>query len=280
MLITLVILRFYSKSKFYQFIKDSRLEISILAVAIALGLVANTLPQSFNGVSFYSAIILFRLSRCLPYKSVDVHRWNTIITVLGIIIVGIHQARIVYATRNIQHVTQAFIQNFINSYDGVVATHDLNISSDVKPFVSSLFNSKVQWWNIHVIEIIYGKKIKSLRILNNLDSEVYSEVDSFTKNHISQARLNGGIAGSKYIWFPNDFAPEIGDTVQITSQPVKLSKFHRLIMLLSGNTPPPDNDGKKTMIVTESDILQSHNRNWTGLKINPDEIKTIQFARH
>lgn len=56
----MIVLRLYGKERFILFLRQNTFWWLCFGWSVLLGMVANTLPQSFNGVSFYSLILVFR----------------------------------------------------------------------------------------------------------------------------------------------------------------------------------------------------------------------------
>lgn len=173
MIIGLVALRIQSASDFKSFIKENQLEVYILIFAILFGLVANTLPQSFNGISFFSLVLICKQLRY--FHLVRLRRISVnILAVLGLALLCLHQYRIVTAQREMKQINHRFIQEYIESSDGVMIIPNIQLSSDVKPFVSNWFTSPVREWIMFTINAHYMKGRKPIKLLSESDYKQYS----------------------------------------------------------------------------------------------------------
>ncbi len=167
-------LRFQSASRFRSFINENELDIYVFIIAVLFGLVANTLPQSFNGVSFFSLILICRQLRYFRLMSIG-RAYINVLAVFGLALICVHQYRIITVQREVKQINHEFIQDYLKSPDGVMVIPDIQMTPDVKPFVYDWFTSPVRDWIMFTINEHYQKGRKPITLLNTSDYEVYSD---------------------------------------------------------------------------------------------------------
>ncbi|MCH5245814.1 MAG: hypothetical protein J1E84_05075 [Muribaculaceae bacterium] len=221
MVISLIFMRIKSKNALKEFVKDNSLDFTILAISIGFGMIANTLPQSFNGISFYSAIILFKVLNHVLWERYN----NTLYQSLAVILlipVCIHQFRIVKYCEVTKAITHEFIAEYVASKDGVMVTPTVTLPCDIKPYVKDIFTTGVVEWTMHTISRVYGINKAPIRLLYNRDYQAYSDKNAFLKSE--HTTFNGEYhVGDKYIWF-DDPSFEKGDSLQVKCIPVIAEK--------------------------------------------------------
>lgn len=146
--------------KLKAFIKEHSIYFFTLICACALGCFVNTLAQSFNGISLYFAIPGYILLwKIFPRK--DSSRWGELaISSVIFALMAVHQIRIVDTTKDLYTINHKFVEDYIDSPDGVMKIPQRNIPADVKPFVSDWYSHEVDWWIYQCFNLRYfnGKK--------------------------------------------------------------------------------------------------------------------------
>lgn len=269
MLLGLLALRISGKERLKNFVQANAIVFFTLAIALCFGMVANTLPQSFNGISFYSAIILFRLSSVFPpFKGKSV---GVVITLLliGFILVLIHQIRIVDGCVKVSRIHHEFVQTYIASPDGVMGEPEIQLPADVRPFVSKWYDSSVPWWLWFTLNQYYFKGTKPLFLLDDIDLQVYREGDKTSLKKI----VDGVYQGSSYLWFEPSVSPVEGDSVSIEFYPLPTSRIVSLCTKIFGLKNRIQ--ASEQIIVVDSTTAIGATGSLRGIKVGNREIKNI-----
>lgn len=272
MLAGFIILRFSSRARFISFIAANRLEILILGIALAFGMVANTLPQSFNGISFFSAIILFRMSATVP----NLQKSNSLATAFVTIIlvaISVHQSRIIAVSRELRDINHRFVENYLSSPDGVMAVPATGIPADVRPFAYNWFTSPTLWWLVITLEKYYTHDHKPLRILQHTDYSAYTHSPEQLKTDIDLPEINGIYHGEEYLWFGNADAPACGDTISLDITPRPITGPAKWLRFNTHSQPATVN-----MIADSTNIIKGQ-VGLTGIKVGKLQIKQINIHK-
>ncbi|MDE6278154.1 MAG: hypothetical protein K2M06_08610 [Muribaculaceae bacterium] len=274
LIIGLVSLRYYNHSKLKEFFKDSQLEWTILFIAIAFGMVANTLPQSFNGISFYSAILFFKLLQYFPINSINRSYVNSFV-VIGLICFGFHQYRLISTQHELKRIYHAFVNEYIASPTGVLAIPDIHIPSDVDPFLSNWFTSSTRdYWLMKTLNWHYMKGMKPIRLLEPSDIQAYNNSKSFISHNKPVDNQTNVYQGDTYLWF-DSFAPSLGDSVVIT-QRVSRSNISEMIHKILKR---PSVDYNQVCIPVDTTTILISQEGMVGVEIGSRKIKDIEIRR-
>lgn len=164
MLAGLVAFRLYDKTVYKAFVNDNAMVLMTLVIALCFGMIANTLPQSFNGIAFYSCILIFSMAGYIPAAG---NKKALNIASAGLLCLLVwHQARIVEGCIQVRDINKQFVHNYIASTDGVVEIPEIHLPGDVAPFVNNWFTSEVRWWLMFTIEQYYTKGEKPIILLD------------------------------------------------------------------------------------------------------------------
>lgn len=275
MLAGLVVIRLVSKNKFKEYLSNNSLGLYMIAVSLAFGMVANTHAQSFNGVSFFSAILLFRMTDLLPEPSGYSLRGILLTSVLTFALFT-HQIRLITSCRDLMIDNHQFVEDYIASPDGVVRMPQRRIAADCRPFLRDRFwfTSSVSWWLMFTLEQHYGKGQKPIFPIDNQDYEAYSVPDKYVSEHKPLLSDVEVYPGNDYLWFRPENAPRCGDTVRIEHAlpPAKgLGKIYRYIVGRPGYTV------LETKIAVDSTKLVRGGL--VGLKADVDNIIKVDFNK-
>lgn len=276
MLIGLLSLCVFSKSKFKEFLRHNRFELLILSIALIFGLIANTLPQSFTGISFFSAIILFKLTCYLPDTSKK-FALSCAISSICILLVCVHQYRIICVTHKTQNINHAFVEEYISSPNGIMAIPDIEIPTDVKPFVKGWFNITTTGWQMLTLNKHYFKGEKEITLLDKDDYLAYKDPILYLSTHKPIDNFNDIYQGENIIWFNGNNIPVEGDTIYIKVEPFKHSAPAQLFRKLT-NANIPDNDTQE-IVVSQLNIIKT-NSNLTGIKFGSRKIQDIEIHKY
>lgn len=167
MLAGMIALRIRGKSVFKAYITDNSLLMFTLSTALCFGMIANTLPQSFNGISFYSALLLFGSAAYHPRPSDKTFPTIVIVSAALLAIFFWHQARIVEGCKVVRESNRELVQEYLCSADGVVAMREVSLPADVAPYVENWYNSDIRWWLVFTLEQYYTHGKKPLTLLDN-----------------------------------------------------------------------------------------------------------------
>lgn len=271
MLLGLILLRIKYKSKFKSFISANKLNIYILGIAIAFGMVANTLPQSFNGISFYSSILLFKLLQYGPFHKAKQNYIN-LITIACLVILCIHQYRIISAQIEMKRINHAFVNEYLQSPTGVLAVPKIYVSPDVRPFVNNWFTSSTRWWLMHTLNAHYMKRTKPITLLEQNDYEAYSNPELFMSKRqpINKTYI---YRGEDYIWSEEKYAPMVGDTLYLSIKPSTIRKTLNII-----KRENKINSQKIDISITPKNILKSKN-GFVGISVGSYKINDIEIRK-
>lgn len=269
MLAGLVILRLSSRARFFSFIAANRLELIILGVALAFGMVANTLPQSFNGISFFSAIILFRMSATMP----NLQKSSNLTTALAAIIfvaISIHQSRIIAVSRELRDINHRFVENYLSSPDGVMAVPVTRVPADVRPFAYNWFTSSTLWWLVITLQKHYTNDHKPLSILQHADYTAYTRSADQLATDSAIHEINGIYRGEEYLWFGNADAPACGDTISLDIIPRPITGPAKWLRY---SQPATIN------VIADSTNIIKGREGLTGIKVGKPQIKQINIHK-
>jgi len=273
MLTGLVAIRVSDKEKFRKFIYSNTLELYIVAVAVAFGMVANTLPQSFNGVSFYSAIVLFRMTAQLPEPS-GYSLKGIVLTALAALALFTHQTRLIFADREQMQINHQFVEDYIASPDGVMSVPRMTVAADCRPFIKNKlwFSSKVRWWLMLTLEKHYGKGKKRLILLEDQDYEAYSSSEVFMSERKPVDCAVEAYPGKHYLWFRQENAPRYGDTVRIEYAPAPVTGIRKLYHSIVKRSRPAVIESK---VAVDSTAVVRGKSGLVGVWIGEKEIKNV-----
>lgn len=274
LLICLVALKIYNKRVLSDFIIKNRLMLLALLIGICFGMIANTLPQSFNGISFYSSILLFRLSIYIPKSFYDKTVRNIAITVIGIVVLSIHQFRIVSTIKSIQVTNAKFVAEYLESMDGVVRIPEFEISKDVKPFVSTWFSSSVSSWLMSTLEKGYTNGKKHIFPLDDMDWSIYMDSNNLGKQ-ATCVDNRGVFQSKKYIWFNENIAPEIGDSLLLEVEYDSTLGVRNKIRAMLGNPNTQESENIK-MEIKENNYFKSP-QGLVAVKFEVPQIMNIKI---
>lgn len=270
MLGALIVFRIFSKINFKKFIRNNTLDFFILLVSILFGFIANTYPQSFIGVSLFSAIILFKTFNYVSFKPFKSVKSGYLIGVACILLLlcGINQVRLIKYCIIIQGIYQELIKDYIASKDGILLKPNVDLPKDVRFNFSSMFIN----WELKSIQMVYGSPDKRLVLLNDKDYVAYKDWERF-KSSRSTSFGDKFYMGDKFLWFEAD-SESPSDSIRITYYSIindssligKLIKIKRKLKNQDINptitTYSLDNEGilkKKGLIgfpIGDFDILQ------------------------
>lgn len=280
MIASLIVLRLFSKRGFGRFVADNMVVFLVLCVALCFGMVANTLPQSFNGISFYSAIILFSMASCLPEQDSgrSVVALSVTACLLGLIFW--HQSRIVEGCRIIKDINHEFVQSYIDSPDGVMAVPEVSLPGDVLPFVHNWFGSSVRWWLMYTLEEHYTKGEKRITLLEKKDSRAYNEGSLSSMDNDVIAGCRGVCNGENYLWFEIAEAPLAGDSIEIELAPMASENNLRtkLASILIGKTGAGYSN-RVLIDVNDESLVCSRSKSLVGVCVGPRDIKNVKIIR-
>lgn len=206
-IIAMVTLRIKGISTFKAFCQDNKIYLYCWIIASLFGCVANTLPQSFSGIAFFSAIIIFRAIKHI--WAGDFMKCRSLLAAFIILLlVTCHQSIIVTEAKKMQLFNRDFIQRLISTpHNEPIEDRDISVSWSAKPYVYKWTDSSVLKWTIftlrafYIENITYAESCKSpFKFLKPKDYGAYmSDSDFFTDTN----KLPGDnpiYVGEKYLW--------------------------------------------------------------------------------
>ena len=269
-IIALIALLTSCKKRFYDFIRNNSILFLTLTIAICFGMTANTLPQSFNGISFYCALILFRLTSVIaPFKNKSI-KFCAAASILGFILLSIHQIRIINGCMAVEKTHKEFIQNYIASPDGIVEMPTIILAKDVKPFVKIWFDSsEVKWWLWYTLNAYYMHGEKQLSVLDKTDYKAYRQHETSSLKKVS----DGVYLGASYLWFEPSHTPKEGDSIIVFNErPISL--FTKVRYKVFGNKMPISSS---ITIRVDSTTIIGMDEGLHGIKIGADKVVELRI---
>lgn len=275
-IIGMTILRFKDRMLYKSFVSNNQLVLIALGCSLFLGLVANTLPQSFNGISFYSAILVFRIIGVSKFFDKKTSIFTFLIADLLLIPLIYHQYRIISNSRMLQHINHEFVQEYIKSPDGIMLAPEVVLPKDVSPFISNWYTGEVKGWRMHTLWKSYGHNNKRLKLLNELDFEAYAKKNLFRLSHRPIGRSVNVYRGDEYLWIYDD-VPCIGDTLQIrfsSSNKMDLIEFLRKLKWKINGYKPAE-----YVSIGIDSILPIRKDGIIGIPIGADSIENVLIKK-
>lgn len=270
------------KNRFKVFCQTNSLVIVTLVVAVLFGLVANTLPQSFNGISLYSAILFFRLADFLPDGYLKKWKLSSCISALLLVFFSIHQIRIINANDYLRQINHNFVLAYLNSPDGSVTIPEVQVPTDVKPFISNWFISSTRGWTFLTIEKYYTNGAKTLKAIENRDARFYYQSEEYIKQIHKNPAASEAYRGQDFLWFTSETAPAEGDSVIVKYFHSSASESENLISSLyrkvTGKkrwTPPTE----KGFRISADNRLTDSKNSLVGIRTEPKRINKIIIIR-
>lgn len=215
--------------------KKNYIDVSAFILSILLGLIANSFPQSFNGVSLFAGILLFKLIAQLEIKSIP---RLSLISISLLAVLTVNQIRIIHYTKRFQNIYRQYIEDYQNSTTGIIPEPSMiSLPFDVFPFVWNWFNQPTIDWINYTIKVKYGNNNKPLISLKQQDLRYYEEAMQNTLNiNFSHPETKYEI-GEKYIWISTENF-QLNDSIiivyNIANSKNPLDKLVRLKKMISG----------------------------------------------
>lgn len=215
-ILAMAILRLKGIASFRSFWLDNKLYISCWIISCLFGCVANTLPQSFSGIAFFSAILVFRAIRHLTRGEFTGYR-SLLAAFIILLLMSCHQAIIVTEAKKLQLFHREFIQRLITTpANEPVEDCDIAVSYVAKPYVYKWTDSSVLKWTIFTLRAFYIGNITykesnkaPLKLLKPKDYSAYMSDTAFFSDTNKLPGDNHLYMGENYLW--------IRDTTDIKS---------------------------------------------------------------
>lgn len=164
-------MRYKSKEEFANFVNENKLLLCCTLMSILLGFVANTLPQSFCGVAFFSALVFFR---SIDWRVSDRKKCLTLIVSCALLAgIIVHQFRIVQVSKELHNIHSNFIKQYQEATVPVFEIPRYYKPVDCQWFVYSWFEGVVPDWTMFTLECRYGSPDKKITLLSSEDYKMY-----------------------------------------------------------------------------------------------------------
>lgn len=212
LIILLIGIRIWNKSEFKRIIKLNRLEIYILLIAVLFGLVANSLPQSFSGIAFYSLILIFKFIGAIDIKTKLSNKISPVISILLLVLLSLNQIRIIAATKKLSLSYRDMISQYQLSEGGIVKAPEISLPADVILYVNNWYTNPSKGWLEKTLTVEYGKNGERLNWLSTKDYENYKYPYASKSDN-----KDSYVLGDDYIWFNKDRV-QYGDTIVISTK--------------------------------------------------------------
>lgn len=215
-ILTMAALRLKNIASFRSFCLDNKFNLSCWIISCLFGCVANTLPQSFSGIAFFSAILVFRTIRHLTTGEFTGYR-SLLAAFIILLLMTCHQSIIVTEAKKLQQFHRDFIQRLITTpADEPVEDRDIEIFYIAKPYVYKWTDLSVLEWTIftlrafHIGNITYRESNKTpIKLLKPKDYSAYMSDTCFFSDENKLPGDNQFYMGENYLW--------IRDTIGIKS---------------------------------------------------------------
>lgn len=222
LVVSMIFMRLRGRGIVKSFVQQNRFWWLCFGWSLALGMVANTLPQSFNGVSFFCLVLVFRsIPTFIQFKQGGVLRCASVDYALAIcflILFSVHQTSVLACVKQVEDRHRELIREYLASSDGILQRPDIQISLPNSLFVDSWTKSNVIWWFLHTIDCGYTNGQKPIIMLDSLDYMAVKAPDSF---FVESNKVSGNSClymGNKYLWSPEK--PESSDSLIFNFYPI------------------------------------------------------------
>lgn len=271
LVLDVILLRIKNKERMLSFLKDNSLNFLILIVGILFGLVANTRARSFNGVVFYSVILIFLSLRYYSFIF-KISRLYEAVALFLLIAFTFHQSAIVSAAKRNQKVQQAFLTEYRNTDKNILRQPNLRESSLVKPYLLSWFGNPSFDWSLDMFGRAFKKTDRQVTLLDSLDYSYF--IKNKSELHFGKMEF---VVGEKYIWLPDD---KVDGATAINvvgkSLPEQKDVLYDAIKLFRILYPSKGTNFK--IEINDNNVLRGQN-GIIGIKKGNSEITQIEIAK-
>lgn len=244
----------FRKAKLMQHFKDYPAMWFSCIIAILFGLIANTYPQSFTGIEFFSVILgLSLVCRLLPDATKPWHfTLQCIATILILAAFAWHQYIIIKSSIQIKETYLAFIDEYTRSDDGIMTLTQPDVAPAARPWVNLALRHNSEW-ALYSLSVAYAGNKRPIVILTDDETTLLTDPDKF----FTPSRLIPGSAkaykGNK-IWVKGRSTKPLKATLKRSNrQPTE--KIINLLTNSAGKTFSTNIASKQTIIVGKSDTL-------------------------
>lgn len=238
-----------------EYIRGNELEAMCWLFSVLLGFVANTLPQSFTGIEFFSLILTYRL---LCYSKITFsNNFCRSIAALLCIVFSCHQVIIAKYRYDMMTLHRSLLDAYIKSEDGLVIEPEVKLPRLVRPYVPDWTRSKVSWWRDYTITASYGSEDKPFRML---EPNEYAMVKSpYTEREVNGERVPGNLhcLQTKSGYWSTLTAKDTSANIQIILHPQTFADnpdFRMRLRYITGKRDYTDTIVKR---VSEYELFQS-----------------------
>ncbi len=223
-------------------------------IAILFGLFANTYPQSFTGIEFYSLIIGFSLTAAIIPDKTDRLRISVQCILSGLFLIAFcaHQCLIISESMKVKAQTESFISDYMQSPDGIMTMDDYNINPLARPWVNMALRHDAEW-ALYSLSVAYASNMRPIVILTGDETLLLTAPDRF----FTSSRL---IPGSAHAYLSNKIwvkgatnTPLKANLLRSNRQPTE--KIINLLTNSAGKTFQTEIPPKMTITVNGQDTL-------------------------
>ncbi|MCM1517949.1 MAG: DUF6056 family protein [Pseudoflavonifractor sp.] len=265
-----------------EFLRKNMFLVSCLGFSLLLGFTANTLPQSFNGIALFSALLSFRLISFITKTDLDSPKCS-VITAGLLILLACHQADIIVNQHKIKVASAAAIKQIKST--GTFAIPNINLTATSSPFVNNWFDTTVPRWVFFTLKafyydnnITYTSSRNDLIALHQTDYGFYTSPDDFLipANHIpGDTPL---YMGDNYIWARAD---EInpGDKYKYTYYPISPNDTDNPLLKVKFALFPNAYENEGTVVLPDTNCIKIDSCYRVFPKPGIRKIKSIEMLR-
>lgn len=196
----LIVLRIVAKHNIRDYFKQERFWWLCLGFAVAFGLVANTLPKSFNGVAFFAYVLVFKAFSYMKLPKLSQSIYNGLfISIFALI--SVHQYYIVLYTQKVLKIHYEFVNEYRKSTDGIMVKPEFKVPFILKPYVKTWFQTWAPGWNMCSLSAAYTNYTKPLILLDSMQAKaMVGSKEFFSESNRIPGSANLYYDGSSYLW--------------------------------------------------------------------------------
>lgn len=256
-----------------EFAKENYLWIGLFVLSLMFVLVLGLrLGRTYIAVELYSLILIIKLIKAVGVKDKRLQRLTRPVCVVITLLFIVHQSFICNASIKEKSNQDKFINQYIESADGVAVYDYTDYGCLLNPYVSRFLieigdNPDIKYFK-ETLELRHTRRAKRLVTITSTDYDFISNYDKYLKEDVG-VKYSGpfyAIDGCDYAWALAD-SVDSKDSFEFNYAPVAFSdegsllvKFKRLLI--------PDSYPSKE-IITEINNVDFDSRKFLAIKITP-----------
>ncbi len=256
-----------------EFAKENYLWIGLLVLSLMFVLVLGLRPgRTYIAVELYSFILIIKLIKAVDIKDKGLKRLTKPVTVVVTLLFIVHQSFICSASIKEKSIQDKFINQYIESADGVAVYDYTDYGCLLNPYVRRFLleigdNPDIKYFK-ETLELRHTRRAKRLVTVTSTDYDFISNYDKYLKED-RNVKYSGpfyAIEGCDYAWALADSVAD-KDAFEFNYAPVAFSDEGSLLVKLK-RLMIPDSYPLKQMI-TEINNVDFNSRKFLAIKITP-----------